>query len=161
MSQLQPVTDFLGNTSPTDLTSQDIDNVIDELNRANASVNVLGQVLSISNIVNDSYFVTEADLVNAYANISFPHNLSFVPLVNGSVTNANDGSIRILPALYHGATTSYFGKTAGATITIENVDSNNINVRIDILDSSGVGLFNVDAPLSFIFYCQQQVAATT
>lgn len=161
MSQLQGVTDFFGNTPQTDLTSQDVENVIDELNRSNASVNVLGQVFNIATILNETYTFTSADALVAYANISFPHGLSFVPIVNGSVTNKTDGSIRILPATVHQSSASFFGKSFNISIVVESVDEFNVNLRIDVIDAQGATIVAIGSIFTFILYCQQQIAATT
>lgn len=163
MSQLESTTDFFGNTSPTDLTSQDVDNVIDELNRSNSSVNQLGQVFNIANILNVSYTFTDDDFNNGYANISFPHGLSFTPIVNGSIGLTTDDSIRILPAFYHDPTGGYFdiGEAFSASVVIESVDNINVNIRVDMMDGIGLSLFIAEATLTFILYCQQQIAAIT
>lgn len=163
MSQLEETSDLLGTSSQTDLTSQDVGNVIDELNRSNASVNRLGQVLNIANILNVSYTFTDDDFNNGYANIPFPHGLSFVPIVNGSIGLTTDDSIRILPAFYHDENGSYFdiGEAFSASVVIESVDSTNVNIRVDMMDGVGLSLFIAEATLTFILYCQQQIAATT
>lgn len=163
MSQLESVTDFFGNTSQAALTSQDVDNVLDELNRSNASVNVLGQVLNIANILNVTYTFTDTDFNNGYANISFPHGLSFTPTVQGSIGITTDDSIRILPAFYHDPDGNYFNQAEpySASVVIEAVDNFNVNIRVDMIDAIGLSLFLSEEVLTFILYCQQQIAATT
>lgn len=163
MGDVQSVTDLTGTMSQTDINSENISNIIDELNRLEDSLGVIGQTFAISTILNVSYTVTDEDISNNYINISFPHGLSFVPIVTGSVSITSDGSIRILPAFIHGATTSYFGKSFSFSIVIETVDETNVNLRVDIIDSLGVSILlsNFGQPFNFILYCQQQPASTS
>lgn len=163
MGDLQSVTDLTGTMSQTDINSQNISNIIDELNRLEDSLGVLGQTFSISTILNESYTVTNTDIENNYINLSFPHGLSFVPIVTGSVSITADGSIRILPAFVHGPTQTYFGASFSLSIVVESVDDVNVNLRVDIIDGLGVSILssNFGQPFNFILYCQQQPASTS
>lgn len=162
MGDLQSVTDLTGTMSQTDINSQNISNIIDELNRLEDSLGVLGQTFSISTILNESYTLTSTDASNAYANLSFPHGLSFVPFVTGSVSNTTDGSIRILPAFVHNPAADYFnGHPFSASIVVESVDDFNVNIRLDIIDIYGASLFAINSTFAFVLYCQQQPASTS
>lgn len=163
MGDLQSITDLTGTMTQTDINSQNISNIIDELNRLEDSLGVLGQTFAISTILDVSYTVTNQDLTNNYINIPFAHGLNFVPIVTGSVSIAADGSIRILPAFLHSPTQSYFNKSFSLSIVIESVDDINVNIRVDVIDALGVStlLANFGQPLTFTLYCQQQPASTT
>ncbi len=103
------------------------------------------------------YTASEGDVTSFNFTFTFPHGLLYTPTVVGKVSrtplNTPTAPTNQLPYNLYADNQSYFDSPPSATITIDQVTSSLIKIRVVILDAIGLSTFLSKRVLYFKFYC--------